>query len=105
MRGSVRLVGVVSGLMLLAGCGGGGSGGSGASGSASGTGLAPATVNARPVAVVQSSGGADVPEFINSHPNLDKRMANIREISACKGLKPAEDNALRGLFLQLKTAE
>lgn len=53
----------------------------------------------------KETGGAEVPEFINSHPNLDKRIRNIRALSACKGLQPAEDNTLRGLFLQLKTAE
>ena len=53
----------------------------------------------------KETGGAEVPEFINSHPNLDKRIKNIRELSDCKGQQPAEDNSLRGLFLQLKTAE
>lgn len=53
----------------------------------------------------KESGGAEVPEFINSHPNLDKRIKNIQKLNACNGQPASEDNTLHGLFLQLKTAE
>lgn len=53
----------------------------------------------------KETGGEEVPEFINSHPNLDKRIRNIQEQSYCKGQQPVQDNTLRGLFLQIKTAE
>lgn len=53
----------------------------------------------------KETGGGEVPEFINSHPNLDKRIRNIQKLAACQGQQPQNDNTLRGLFLQLKTAE
>lgn len=53
----------------------------------------------------KETGGAEMPEFINSHPNLDKRIENVRKLAACKGQQPQNDNILRGLFLQIKTAE
>jgi beta-barrel assembly-enhancing protease len=53
----------------------------------------------------KETGGQEVPEFINSHPNLDKRIKNIQKQSYCKEQQVVQDNTLRGLFLQLKTAE
>jgi beta-barrel assembly-enhancing protease len=49
--------------------------------------------------------GTNIPEFINSHPNLDKRIKNVQMQSYCKGQQPINDDTLRGLFLQIKTAE
>ena len=49
--------------------------------------------------------GQEVPEFINSHPNLDKRIRNIQQLSYCKEHTSASNDALHRLFLQLKTAE
>ena len=46
-------------VLTLAGCGGGG--GTTTTGGSPGTGLAVPSVNARPVAVVQSTGGAEIP--------------------------------------------
>ena len=53
----------------------------------------------------KETGGQEVPEFINSHPNLEKRIKNIQQLPACTGQQPSNDHTLRGLFLQLKTAE
>ena len=53
----------------------------------------------------KESGGATVPEFINSHPDLEKRMANVQEQAYCKNQQTTPNEALHGLFLQLKTAE
>lgn len=49
--------------------------------------------------------GQEIPEFINSHPNLDKRIKNIQKQSYCSGQQPSTDDTLRGIFLQLKTTE
>jgi len=53
----------------------------------------------------KETGGAEPPEFINSHPNLDKRIENIRELSYCTQRSFTTDSALHTLFLKIQTAE
>lgn len=53
----------------------------------------------------ESGGGQTVPEFINSHPNLDKRIKHIMKQAYCKEANSAPNEKLHGLFLRLKTAE
>ena len=49
--------------------------------------------------------GVETTEWISSHPNLDKRIENIRENAFCKGNTPKTDDTLRHIFLQLQTAD
>lgn len=49
--------------------------------------------------------GVETSEWISSHPQLDKRIKNIKENVFCKGATPKSDTTLRTLFLQMQTAE
>ncbi|HEX2533694.1 MAG TPA: M48 family metalloprotease, partial [Chitinophagaceae bacterium] len=50
----------------------------------------------------RESGAAEPNEWLSSHPNLDKRMEQIRKLDFCTQ-QPPEDSTLRHRFLQLKT--
>jgi Zn-dependent protease with chaperone function len=45
---------------------------------------------------------AEPSEWISSHPNLDKRIKNIRDNPFCKNLAQKEDSTLHQLFIDLK---
>jgi len=49
--------------------------------------------------------GAQPHEWINSHPNLDKRIKNIEGNPFCKNSAPQMDSSLHHLFLRLHTTE
>src|SRR5687768_1497265 len=49
--------------------------------------------------------GAQPHEWINSHPNLDKRIRNIERNPFCKNSAPKVDSTLFQLFRRIKTGE
>lgn len=53
----------------------------------------------------KETAGAEPPEFINSHPNLDKRIKNIQELNFCQQRSFTKDSALHTLFLKIQTAD
>jgi predicted Zn-dependent protease len=51
----------------------------------------------------EMSTGTQTPEFINSHPNLDKRIGHIQQLDYCR--RPASsDTTLQHIFLKMQTA-
>jgi predicted Zn-dependent protease len=49
--------------------------------------------------------GPQPSEWLSSHPELDKRMENIRKYTSCQQSSPIQNPELKTLFLRLKTAE
>ena len=49
--------------------------------------------------------GAQPHEWINSHPNLDKRIKNVENNPFCKNSAPQLDSALYKSFLKVKSGE
>lgn len=46
----------------------------------------------------KESAGQRIPEFVNSHPNLDRRIESIRDLPACRNNRPLSDTALQSIF-------
>lgn len=55
--------------------------------------------------LLQREYGQEPPEYLSSHPNLDKRIKNIQNLDYCKGQLPRKDSTLHTYFLRLQTAE
>ena len=53
----------------------------------------------------KESQGAQPHEWINSHPNLDKRINNIENNPFCQGSESQVDSTLSQLFLKIKTGK
>lgn len=53
----------------------------------------------------KESGTLQPSEWLSSHPDLEKRMENIRENTACQQTTAQKNETLHSLFLRLKTAE
>ena len=53
----------------------------------------------------KETNGAKVSEWMSSHPDLDKRIQNIRDNAFCKNAALKKDTALHHTFLMLQTAE
>jgi hypothetical protein len=53
----------------------------------------------------KEAGAPKTAEWMSSHPDLDKRIDNIRGDNLCKNSHPQVDSSLSRIFLQLKTAE
>ena len=53
----------------------------------------------------KESQGAQPHEWINSHPNLDKRIDNIKNNPFCKGSASQSDSTLSQLFKKIKTGK
>jgi beta-barrel assembly-enhancing protease len=51
----------------------------------------------------ETKGDPKTAEWISSHPNLDKRVKNIKDNPFCKNSSSRVDSALHHFFLQLKT--
>ncbi len=55
--------------------------------------------------LLQREYGQAPPEYLSSHPALDKRIKNIQDLDYCKGQPLTKDSALHTYFLRLQTAE
>jgi beta-barrel assembly-enhancing protease len=55
--------------------------------------------------LLQREYGQEPPEYLSSHPNLDKRIKNIQDLDYCKGQTLRKDSTLHTYFLRLQTAE
>lgn len=53
----------------------------------------------------QQSTGQQPSEWLSSHPDLKKRIQQVRQSKACAGASTQSNEELRRIFLQLKTAE
>jgi predicted Zn-dependent protease len=53
----------------------------------------------------KETAGVSTPELVNSHPDLDNRIAGIRELEVCRKNQPTRDTSLHTLFLKIQTAE
>jgi Zn-dependent protease with chaperone function len=53
----------------------------------------------------ETKGDPKTAEWISSHPNLDKRVENIKDNPFCKNSLSQTDSVLQQLFVNLKTAE
>ena len=55
--------------------------------------------------LLQKASGTEPPEYLSSHPNLNKRIQNVDDLPYCKEQVPATDSALHITFLKMKTAD
>jgi len=55
--------------------------------------------------LLQREFGHEPPEYLSSHPNLDKRIKNIQNLGYCKVQSPKKDSTLHTHFLRLQTTE
>jgi beta-barrel assembly-enhancing protease len=55
--------------------------------------------------LLQREYGQEPPEYLSSHPNLNKRIKNIQDLDYCKEQTLRKDSTLHTYFLRLQTAE